>query len=206
MIVVINRYNRQKYRPLLQSMFRQRKSVFVDTLGWDLDVIDGDMELDRFDTDYTNYVICTDDGENCLGSMRLIPTMQPHFMSEDFPHMCLEGVPRGVDIWESTRSSCYHAGESSQGVNKIMSELYYGMIESSVLFGYKQITFIANMKIVAGLARIGWDMIPLGIPQYVGKDVNIAMAINVTPASLELVRAARGLKDVTSIYPEKAAA
>lgn len=206
MIYFINRHNRARHRDLLRSMFRQRKVVFIDTLGWDLKTVDGDMEVDEFDTDHTNYVISSDDGEDCLGSMRLIPSMQPHLMSEVFPHMCRNGVPRHETIWESTRSSCHHAGLDSSGVNRIMSELYYGMIESSILYGFKQITFVANMKIVAGLARIGWDMLPLGIPQYIDKEINIAMAINVSASSLDIVRGARGLDNVQSRYPETMAA
>lgn len=206
MIIFINRDNREEHRELVNEMFRLRKSVFIDALGWDLKVVNGDMEIDEFDTEDASYLICTEDKKRCLGSMRLIPTMRPHLMSEVLPYMCRGDILRGEKIWESTRSSCVTAGLGAGGVNRIMSELYYGVIEASLVYGYDQITFVANMKIVAGLAQLGWDMIPLGIPQYVDNEINIAMAINVTPGSMEIVRKDRGLDQINSIYPERAAA
>jgi N-acyl-L-homoserine lactone synthetase len=44
----------------LRAMFEDRKSVFVDLLKWDVPVLDGRFESDKFDDEYANYLIIAD--------------------------------------------------------------------------------------------------------------------------------------------------
>src|SRR3546814_2492939 len=44
MIYVIDNYRAPENRPLLQSMFADRKRLFVDLLGWNVPVVDGQYE------------------------------------------------------------------------------------------------------------------------------------------------------------------
>ncbi len=60
MIHVIDTDSAAANRPLLQSMFADRKRLFVDLFGWDIPVVDGRYEIDQFDNSDTVYLIVPD--------------------------------------------------------------------------------------------------------------------------------------------------
>lgn len=53
MIQVIDNHLAAENRPLLQSMFADRKRLFIDLFGWDVPVVDGQYEIDQFDNAHT---------------------------------------------------------------------------------------------------------------------------------------------------------
>jgi acyl homoserine lactone synthase len=81
--------------------YRQR--VFVEQLGWRLQVHDG-CETDQFDRADTVYVMVEDDAGNIAGCARLLQTTQPYLLSEIFPQL-LNGLapPRDASVWELSR-------------------------------------------------------------------------------------------------------
>src|SRR5690242_15918105 len=87
----------------LASMFRARKEVFVDLLGWDVPVIDGQYEMDEFDTEHATYVVLSDRSGAHLGSARLLPTDRPHLLDTHFWQLCEEPAPCGPSVAEITR-------------------------------------------------------------------------------------------------------
>src|SRR5690242_6135136 len=80
--------NRAQHEKLCDSMFRDRKAVFIDRLGWNLQTIDGNREIDQFDTPDAVYVVEANAEQRHLASLRLLPTTKPHLMSEVFPFLC----------------------------------------------------------------------------------------------------------------------
>src|SRR5215469_16978319 len=88
---------------LFEQMHRDRKTVFVDRLGWQVPVVDGDLENDQFDGENAIYLIAVDEAGHHAGSLRLLPTMGPHLLADVFPQLSERPVPRGPDIWEITR-------------------------------------------------------------------------------------------------------
>src|SRR3546814_646017 len=90
-------------QPLLDSMFEDRKRLFIDLLDWDLSVVDERLEIDRFDDAYATYVIAADRAGRHLASMRLLPSTRPHLLDTLFERLCTDGVPVGPDIFEITR-------------------------------------------------------------------------------------------------------
>ena len=48
MFITVESHEYSKYQPLLDQMFRLRKRVFSDQLGWDVPVI-GEYERDFYD-------------------------------------------------------------------------------------------------------------------------------------------------------------
>src|SRR5436305_7495939 len=103
MIQLVTTSDRPRFDRELKEMFRERKRVFVDRLGWEVPVVAGEFEIDQFDTDDAVYFLALDANGTQLGSCRLLPTTRPHLMSEVFPHLCERGVPTGPDVWEITR-------------------------------------------------------------------------------------------------------
>ena len=66
MIFVIDSLNKHEYPALLNDMFRLRKRVFADRLGWDVRVSNG-MEKDKFDDLDPAHVISVDDSGEVVG-------------------------------------------------------------------------------------------------------------------------------------------
>ena len=92
--------------PILDAMHRDRKKVFVDMLGWDVPVIDGQYEVDQFDDENAIYVVASDENGQHEGSIRLLPTTSPHLLGEIFPHLCNGPIPQAPDIFELSRACC----------------------------------------------------------------------------------------------------
>src|SRR6185437_1946132 len=103
MIQLVTHSDRPRFERELAEMFRERKRIFVDRLGWEVPVVGGEFEIDQFDTDDAIYLIASDPNGVQLGSCRLLPTTGPHLLGDVFPHLCEREVPRGDDIWEVTR-------------------------------------------------------------------------------------------------------
>jgi acyl-homoserine lactone synthase len=74
-------------------------------LGWDLPEADHKrrLEIDQFDRADTVYLIVMNEGK-VVGASRMIPTTTPNLMSEVFPDLCQNGVPRDASIWEWSRA------------------------------------------------------------------------------------------------------
>jgi N-acyl-L-homoserine lactone synthetase len=109
MIVVVEKYNEDRYRHLLNQMFRLRARVFRDRLGWNVNVVDG-MERDPYDDMDPAYVLYTDEAASVVkGSLRLLPTTGPTLIRDAFsdtlPDAALLSAP---SIWECTRF-CFDA-------------------------------------------------------------------------------------------------
>jgi acyl homoserine lactone synthase len=74
----------------LEIMYRIRKNVFLDRLGWDV-LCSGGLESDAFDNADCDYLVVRHK-DALICSCRLIPTTRPTMLSEVFP-----GLLRGED-------------------------------------------------------------------------------------------------------------
>ncbi|QKS01158.1 hypothetical protein F9288_17140 [Sphingomonas sp. CL5.1] len=99
MIRIINGRDYRTHARALASMFEDRKLLFVDLLGWDVPVVEDRYEIDAYDNPAATYIA---DGFH-QGSMRLLPSSQPHLLDTLFADLRAHGVPRGDDIFEITR-------------------------------------------------------------------------------------------------------
>lgn len=188
MIHLICSENKNLYADLLPQMYQQRSSVFVDRMKWDLVCEDG-QEKDQFDTEDTIYlVVLDDDTGKILSSIRLNPTSKPHLMSEIFSNLCEGEVPRGPTIFEGSRY-CYNPELISRADRlTAMRHMICGVMECAVLYEWEKITFVINMPLLSHCLRAGWNIYPLGIPEYKNKLAVGAFAIDVTRQGLENVR------------------
>lgn len=104
MFVTIQAHEYTKYSHILDQMFRHRKRVFIDTLGWNIPA-SGDRERDIYDELNPVYLVwCSDDLSRLYGSMRLMPTTGPTLLYDPFRAT----FPASVNlvapgIWEGTR-------------------------------------------------------------------------------------------------------
>ncbi|HVE04311.1 MAG TPA: acyl-homoserine-lactone synthase [Rhizomicrobium sp.] len=187
MVNLITAHNRAKFRAPLEAMHRDRKKVFVDALKWDVPVVDGQYEIDQFDTDEAIYLVAlAPESQRHLGSVRLLPSTGPHLLSEVFPFLCEKGVPVGDDIYEITRLCTAPARDIEPKL--IRRRLATAMCEFGLLYGINKYTCVTHVQYLAHLLAVGWECEPLGVPQQVGPDVVGALSISITPATLQLFR------------------
>jgi acyl-homoserine lactone synthase len=189
MVEVVIAQNRHRYPALLAAMHRDRKRVFVDFLKWNVPVLDGCYEIDQFDTDTAIYLIVADPhSERHLGSVRLLPSLEPHILGDIFPQLCVRGVPRGAGIFEMTRL-CVSPDVADRGEQRrIRSELGLAVVEFALLYGISRLTGTAHMAWLSQLLAVGWDVDMLGPTQTIAGEEIGAIAINITPATLQLMR------------------
>src|SRR3546814_2834786 len=128
MIHVIDDHLASKTRPLLRSMFADRKRLFVDLFGWDVPVVDGQYEMDQFDNADTIYLIVADDDGGHAASIRLFPSTRPHMLGTLFPHLCPLGVPVDEATWESTRL-CLPQRHGAERRRELRNMLFSAMVD-----------------------------------------------------------------------------
>lgn len=148
-------------RPLLKSMFADRKRLFVDFFGWDVPIVDGQYEMDQFDDDHSVYIIASSSGAEHEASIRLYPTMQPHMLDMLFPHLCPFGVPVGESIWESTRL-CLPRRHGAEGRRELRNRLFSAMVDVALDRGIKSFTGVIPEAFRKEVLSLGWRAEPLG--------------------------------------------
>ena len=71
MIHIVENHLAPGSRQLLETMFADRKLLFVDLFGWDVPVVDSRFEIDQFDIVGTVYIICANARGEHAASIRL---------------------------------------------------------------------------------------------------------------------------------------
>lgn len=188
MATVITSSNRHNHRASLAAMHADRKRVFVDTLKWDLPVIDGQFEMDEYDTEEAIYLFVQDPLSGAhLGSVRIVPTCGAHLLGDKFAFLCADEVPRGPDIWEITRM-CTAPGIDRMTATRVREQLAVALVEFALIGGITRYTMMTHMAFLSAVLATGWDCEPLGLPANVGGDMVGALLVTITPATLSKLR------------------
>jgi acyl-homoserine lactone synthase len=190
MLQVISGKDRARRRTLLDQMHRDRKTVFVDRLGWRVPVVGDEFEIDQFDGDAAIYLIATGPAGEHTGSVRLLPTSGPHLLADVFPHLCERGVPRGPDIWEITRLFTAAGHPDPRSVRR---QLVLGMVEFAVMHKIRRYTCLTHVPYLSSVLSVGWDCEPLGLPQDDGGVLLGAVVIDINTETLAMMREKRGI-------------
>ena len=139
MIHIIDNPLAPENRPLLQSMFADRKRLFVDLFGWDVPVVDGQYEIDQFDNADAIYLIVADEDGEHAASIRLFPSIRPHMLGTLFPHLCPFGVPVDEATWESTRL-CLPQRHGAERRRELRNMLFSAMVDVALERGIEHYT------------------------------------------------------------------
>lgn len=202
MILIINAENRSLFESELIEMHRQRKAVFVDRYGWKVPV-SGDLEMDGYDDESTTYLIAKP-GSSCAGvfaSARLLPTDGPHLMADLFLAACGGTAPSGPSIWEVSRF-CVNPGIDSRRKRvELLWEMACGVMETALLYGVEQVTFVANAALLPLAMECGWSAVRLGPTLPDGDDQMTAVAASITPAGLRAGRNRLGVRGPVTRFP-----
>lgn len=147
--------------PILRSMFAARKRVFIDLLKWDLPVLNGEFEVDRFDEPGAIYLILSDANGNHRASARLLPTGRPHLLDTLFPDLCKSRPPKGDHVWEITRF-CLERSLRAKARLEARNELVSALADYALAFGIRTYTGVAEVAWFQQIARFGWECRALG--------------------------------------------
>lgn len=161
MIHIIDNHLAAESRPLLQSMFADRKRLFVDLFGWDVPVVDGRYEMDQFDNAHTVYLIAAEPDGSHAASIRLFPSTQPHMLSTLFPHLCPHGVPADERTWESTRL-CLPQRHGAERRRMYRNMLFTAMVDVALARGIERYTGLIPDPFRKEVLAMGWRAEPLG--------------------------------------------
>ena len=161
MIQIIDRHLTSENRPLLQSMFADRKRLFVDLFGWEVPVVDGQYEMDQFDNAHTIYLIAADNDSGHAASIRLLPSTRPHMLGTLFPHLCPFGVPVDDATWESTRL-CLPQRHGAERRRELRNILFSAMVDVALERGIERYTGVIPDPFRKEVLSLGWQAEPLG--------------------------------------------
>lgn len=187
MIFIVNAENRLFFEADLVQMHRQRKAVFVDTIGWNVPVLD-DMEVDCYDREDTTYLLARSEQGQLLASARLVPTLTSHLMSDLFAHACDGSPPRGPTIWEASRFCATPLIRGRRARLDLLWKIFCAIMETSLLFGIEQIIFTANAALLPLALNCGWHASMLGPTLPDGDDEVTAVRVLITLDGLRTIR------------------
>ena len=199
MIYVIDSLNKQDYQPMLEEMYRLRKRVFHDRLGWDVEITDG-MEIDIFDRLDPSYIISVDSEGQVVGCVRQLQTTGPHMLSDVFSSI-LDGEPplRSSRVWEATRfcvdTQRLSGGRGRNTISYVTSEIMIAAIELAISAGVTDAIAVVDPVMNRVLHRSGngpYDY--LGTPKQMGKVVAMAGLIDCTQERAARIRAFSGIE------------
>lgn len=145
------------------SMFQDRKTLFVDLLGWDVPIVDDQFEIDRYDTDAALYLIALDADGLHIGSIRLLPTVSAHLLSDLFADLCEGTIPRGPTIMEITRL-CLPQRLGCAGRLAVRNRLITAMADYAIACGITVLTGVVTAAYREQVLAMGWRAEPLGPP------------------------------------------
>jgi len=191
-IHVVNEANRYLYQSELQAFFEARHRIYVEEKEWRTDDGTG-LEIDQFDTEEATYLIGFDDQGQVMTGTRLVPTSQPHMLSEVFPHLCdFTGVIRSDDVAEWTRG--FIVPEYRQaGIGPIKGQFCGMVMEYCLREGVTRIGGIQDLYWLPVWKRYKWSVRPIGNPAQVDGRWCVAAFFEVTPDARERAMKAGGL-------------
>ncbi|WP_454849971.1 acyl-homoserine-lactone synthase [Rhizobium binxianense] len=200
MFVVIQAHEYQKYASVLDQMFRLRKRVFADTLGWNVSVI-GPYERDSYDQMAPAYLVwCNESRTRLYGGMRLMPTTGPTLLydvfRDTFPDAANLVAP---GIWEGTRMCIDEAGIAADfpdiDAGRAFSMLLLALCECALDHGIH--TMISNYEphLKRLYKRAGAEVEELGRADGYGRFPVCCGAFEVSDRVLRKMRMALGLTE-----------
>jgi N-acyl-L-homoserine lactone synthetase len=173
---------RQQLPPkLFEQMGHYRREVFINSLGWELNTING-MELDEFDGPDAVYVCSHDDEGNVNGVARLLPTTGPYLMEKVFPQLWGgKHVPRDPQIWELSRFATVSLSQSGsishQASAQHASELLRNVMRAGSLLGAQTLVTVSPVGMERLLRLNNFQASREGVPSINEKTHIVSLSI-----------------------------
>ena len=201
MVFVVDWNSRRLFEDALEQMHQTRRAVFVDRLGWPLQVDGAGREIDEFDTPEAEYLLDIEpESGRLLGSLRLLRTDRPHLLSEHFTDLCEAEIPRGRAIREISRLVTAPDAPRERRM-RIQHRLAGALLEYGLELGLSAYTLVTHTTWMPTLLCVGWSCRPLGLPQPRDGQLIGALMIEVTREGLAAQRSFGGRYPALSLRP-----
>jgi len=156
-----------EYPHIKRMMFRKRKLIFHDMLGWAVDC-DGDEERDIYDHPGTVYVINYQHGD-VLGMWRLLPTTGSYMLRDIWPDYADGYLPSKNSAWELSRFFIDREKVDTQdGFERVALDMFCTMAEFLTLKGVDEVIMLQDPSItylsvqIFGIPHIRTEPRPAG--------------------------------------------
>jgi len=181
--------NRHLYDDELEQHHRIRHDIYVGERKWmDLARPDG-REVDQFDTGNAVYLLAVEPGKGVVGGSRLVPTLDPHLMSDVFPELAnVRGVPRAPDIYEWTRIFVVPAKRETGRLSRTAGIVYCGILEFCLSRRLSQISVVCEAYWIPRLLALGWKPQLLGEPIVKDGMTIVGITCDMTEEALDKTR------------------
>jgi acyl-homoserine lactone synthase len=187
---VITSENKHLYRDEIEQHHRLRHEIFVGERGWiGLERPDG-RDVDAYDDEHSVYLLAIDAGR-VVGGQRLRPTTRPHMLADIFSHLAQRGLPSRPDVLEWTRYFVVRERRFGRTDWRLLAAVQDYCLDE----GISELTAVVEMWWLPRWQQAGFRTRPLGLPQLVEGQPTLAVSIDVSPSTLELVKRRSGLGD-----------
>jgi N-acyl-L-homoserine lactone synthetase len=192
-VLAVSKSGSSSASDLVDGMHRLRARIFGKRLGWDVTVENG-REIDKFDRLDPTYIIVTGPEGNVAGCARLLPAMGPTMLSDTFPQLLRDGKlgahPHMIESSRFCVDTTLAQPRTARSLHTATLTLFAGIIEWSMLNGYKEIVTATDIRFERILGRARWPMQRLGEPHLIGEVMSVAGKLPADRASFERVRPA----------------
>jgi acyl-homoserine lactone synthase len=188
MIHIVTSANQSLYDNELLAHYRARHEIYVVERKWENLANPDGLERDQFDNDKAIYVLAIE-GERVVGGSRLIPTMEPHLLSEVFPHLVsVRGLIRAHEIHEWTRMFVIKERREGRNMGRTAGMVICGLLEHCLDIGLTGLTALVEMWWLPRFHDMGWKLSPLGLPELISGEWSVAVKMEIDRRTLDSTR------------------
>jgi acyl homoserine lactone synthase len=200
---LVTEKNRLLYERELDDLARRRKAVFVDELGWQLNVTPDGREYDAYDDARAIYGIGFDINGKVTMAGRYRPTDDRSMLADVFPHAVADGIDElnGNKTWEFSRGFCLETGGKPHNQRR-RAMLMLTPLEIALAHGITSYIAFSEVRLLPLFINMGWRVKLLGDPVSYGEGEGVAYRVEVSEEAIREMREAYGLPSPTYIHLE----
>ncbi|HZC98228.1 MAG TPA: acyl-homoserine-lactone synthase [Bradyrhizobium sp.] len=192
MIRIVTKDNAERHVSNLHQMYRIRKTVFKDRLGWDV-AVRGELEIDEYDALGPSYLLSINRYGILNGCVRLLPTTGPNMLRDIFPSLVTKAaVPCGERVWEASRFAVSRNTSAEAGLSQTNYDLLIGVLKFGLSNGITTIACVVDVRMERILRRAGWQLERLGPARRIGNTIAMAGWLDVSAQILRQLEARVG--------------
>jgi|GEM_PF-696028 len=193
MIKIVQSGNTGDSRYLIE-MHRFRAKIFMEKMGWDVQVDQNGLETDQFDCPEAAYFLALDDQQQVIGTWRLVPTTLPTMIAEVWPQFLNSiTIPSHPYIWEASRFAVSSPkGATREGlaeVNRATQELFVALTEACMLCGISEVYTLYDERIGRLIRRLACDPYKVSADLPVDENLSRVGAFRTDAQMLQGIRA-----------------
>lgn len=174
-----------------ERIWQFRHKHFVERLGWEAIRKPDGLEIDEFDAPSAVHLVLTE-GSNVIGYSRLLPTTEPHLLSDIYPEVAGgHDYPKGPLVYEWTRC----IAEPQITIKGVLAAnmLLTGVLEFCLVTGIEALIVETHPKLVNLLVSTSWDVTPFAAPFDLSGNLVVPICAKPSHVALAASHAQQGI-------------